>query len=120
MQPIESSDKLKLVHSDIRGPVYQKALEMERRGVEILKLNTGNPGTFGFTMPDSVRNALLENADKAVAYCDPKGMPEAREALRDYHLSRGLQGVTADDIFIGNGVSEMAQMLCSCVLSAGD
>ena len=57
MRPIESSDKLKLVHSDIRGPVYQKALDMERRGIEILKLNTGNPGAFGFTMPDSVRTA---------------------------------------------------------------
>ena len=120
MRPIESSDKLKHVQSDIRGPVYQKALAMERQGVEILKLNTGNPGTFGFTMPDSVRNALLANADKAVAYCDPKGMPEAREALRAYHVSRGLQDITADDIFIGNGVSEMAQMLCSCVLSTGD
>ena len=120
MRPIESSDKLKLVHSDIRGPIYQKALEMERRGVEILKLNTGNPGSFGFTMPNSVKNALLSNADRAVPYCDPKGMPEAREALLAYHTAQGVQGITADDIFIGNGVSEMAQMLCSCVLSAGD
>ena len=120
MRPIESSDKLKLVHSDIRGPVYQKALDMERRGIEILKLNTGNPGAFGFTMPESVKTALMANADKAVAYCDPKGMPEAREALRAYHAAQGLKDISADDIFIGNGVSEMAQMLCSCVLSAGD
>ncbi len=120
MRPIESSDKLKLVHSDIRGPVYQKALEMERRGIEILKLNTGNPASFGFTMPPSVRHALLDNLDRAVAYCDPKGMPEAREALRAYHAAQGVQDLSADDIFIGNGVSEVAQMLCSVVLSAGD
>ena len=120
MTVVESSDKLKLVHSDIRGPVYQKALEMERRGIPVLKLNTGNPGSFGFGMPESVRRALLENLDRAVAYCDPGGLPQAREALRAYHASRGLEDVTESDIFIGNGVSEMAQMVCTSVLSAGD
>ena len=120
MKPIESSDKLKLVHSDIRGPVFEKAMEMTRAGIEVLKLNTGNPATFGFGMPDSVRQALLANTDKAVAYCDAKGMPEARQAICDYHLSRGLRGVTPNDIFVGNGVSEIAQMLCSSILSAGD
>ena len=120
MKIIESSDKLKIVHSDIRGPVFEKAQEMSRAGIEVLKLNTGNPATFGFTMPDSVKNALLANADKAVAYCDAKGMPEARQALCDYHTSRGIQGITPDDIFIGNGVSELAPMLCSSILSAGD
>jgi len=117
---IESSDKLKLVHSDIRGPVFEKAMEMSRAGIEVLKLNTGNPATFGFGMPDSVKRALLANTDKAVAYCDAKGMPEAREAICAYHKSRGLQGITPNDIFIGNGVSEIAQMLCSSILSAGD
>ena len=120
MTVVESSDKLKLVHSDIRGPIYQRALEMERRGIEVLKLNTGNPGNFGFGMPESVRAALLENLDRAVAYCGPGGLPEAREALRAYHAGRGLEGVREEDIFIGNGVSEMAQMVCASVLSAGD
>ena len=120
MRPVERSDKMKMVRSDIRGPIYQKALEMERQGIEVLKLNTGNPGNFGFGMPASVREALLENLDRAVAYCDPGGMPEAREALRAYHTARGLEGVTAEDIFIGNGVSEVAQMVCMSVLSAGD
>ena len=120
MAVVESSDKMRHVHSDIRGPVYQKALAMERQGIEVLKLNTGNPATFGFGMPDSVRGALLANADRAVAYCDPQGMPEARQALVDYHRSRGLQDVDIDDVFIGNGVSELAPMVCSCVLSAGD
>ena len=120
MSVVESSDKLKMIHSDIRGPVYQKALEMERQGIEVLKLNTGNPGNFGFGMPDSVRQALLANMDRAVAYCAPGGLDEAREALRAYHASCGLQGITAEDVFIGNGVSEMAQMVCASVLSAGD
>lgn len=120
MTGVESSDKMKMIHSDIRGPVYQKALEMERQGIEVLKLNTGNPGNFGFGMPESVRQALLANADRAVAYCAPGGMSEAREALRAYHASQGLQDIRSEDVFIGNGVSEMAQMVCASVLSAGD
>ncbi len=120
MKAIESSDKLKLVHSDIRGPVFDKAMEMTRQGIDVLKLNTGNPATFGFTMPDSVRNALLTGVDKAVAYCDSKGMPDARQALWEYHTSRGLQDITPDDIFIGNGVSELAPMIANSILSQGD
>ena len=120
MKPIDSSDKLNLVQSDIRGAIYERAVAMERAGIEVLKLNTGNPATFGFTMPDSVRNALLENIDRAVAYCDPRGMLDAREALRQYHTKQGFQDVGLDDIYIGNGVSEMATMVCLCVLNAGD
>ena len=101
MIEIKRSDKLQLVHSDIRGPVFFEANRMIKEGTDVLKLNTGNPATFGFTMPDSVRNALLENADKAVGYCDLKGMPEAREAICNYHKSKGINGITPDDVFIG-------------------
>ena len=66
MQPIIRSEKLSQVHSDIRGPVYVEAMKMIAEGTPVLRLNTGNPATFGFTMPPSVRHALLENADKAV------------------------------------------------------
>ena len=120
MHPIHSSENMKYVQSDIRGAIYERALAMERQGIEVLKLNTGNPATFGFPMPDSVRQALLANADKAVAYCDPRGMPEAREALRAYHASRGFQDVTIDDIYVGNGVSEVAQMVLTALLNPGD
>ena len=120
MKPIESSDKMKLIRSDIRGRVYEKSLEMSKQGIHITRLNTGNPATFGFGMPDSVRNALLNNADKAVAYCDPRGMDEARQAIIAYHESRGIQGLTEDDVYIGNGISELASMICTCILSAGD
>ena len=75
MKEILKSDKLEFVHSDIRGPVFFEANRMRKEGIDVLRLNTGNPGIFNFGMPDSVKNALLNNADKAVAYCDLKGMP---------------------------------------------
>ena len=105
MREINRSDKLQNVHSDIRGPVFVEAMRMRKEGIDVLRLNTGNPATFDFKMPDSVRNALINNADKAVAYCDLKGMPDAREAICDYHKSKGIEGITPDDCFIGNGVS---------------
>ena len=70
MRQINRSDKLQLVHSDIRGPVFVESNRMRAEGIDVMRLNTGNPATFGFKMPDSVRNALLANADKAVAYCE--------------------------------------------------
>ena len=76
---IRSADRMNYVHSDIRGPLYQETLRMQAQGIDLLRLNTGNPAAFGFTMPDSVRNALLANADRAVGYCDSRGMKEARE-----------------------------------------
>lgn len=120
MKQINRSDKLKLVHSDIRGPVFVESNRMRAEGIDVMRLNTGNPATFGFKMPDSVRNALLNNADKAVAYCDLKGMPDAREAICEYHKSKGIHGVTPDDVFIGNGVSELVTMTLTALLDYGD
>lgn len=120
MQPIMRSDKLQQVHSDIRGPVFVEAMRMRAEGIDVLRLNTGNPATFGFKMPDSVRNALINNADKAVAYCDLKGMPEAREAICEYHKGKGIQGITPNDVFIGNGVSELVTMALTALLNYGD
>lgn len=93
---------------------------MRKEGIDVLRLNTGNPGIFNFGMPDSVKNALLNNADKAVAYCDLKGMPDARESICNYHLSKGIEGVTPDDVFIGNGVSELVSMTLTALLNYGD
>lgn len=120
MREISRSDKLQLVHSDIRGPVFVESNRMRKEGIDVLRLNTGNPATFDFKMPDSVRNALLENADKAVAYCDLKGMPDAREAICAYHKSKGIEGITPDDVFIGNGVSELVTMVLTALLNYGD
>ena len=120
MREILRSDKLANVHSDIRGPVFVEAMRMRKEGIDVLRLNTGNPATFDFGMPDSVRNALLNNADKAVAYCDLKGMPDARESICNYHKGRGIEGITPDDVFIGNGVSELVTMALTALLNYGD
>ena len=120
MREINRSDKLQNVHSDIRGPVFVEAMRMRKEGIDVLRLNTGNPATFDFKMPDSVRNALINNADKAVAYCDLKGMPDAREAICNYHKGKGIEGITPDDVFIGNGVSELVTMALTALLNYGD
>lgn len=117
---IQRSDRLTHVHSDIRGPLYVEALQMQAAGTPVLKLNTGNPGNFGFPMPQSVRQALLEHIDEAVPYCDVRGMAPARKAILDYHRERGLQGITMDDIYICNGVSEAVSMLMTALVGTGD
>ena len=108
------------VHSDIRGPLFEQALKMEAEGTKVLKLNTGNPGSFGFGMPLSVREALLNNLDRGVGYCDLKGMPQSREAICTYQKSKGIQNITPNDVFIGNGISELAEMLLLGFLESGD
>lgn len=120
MDLLMRSDKLKNVHSDIRGPVFVEATRMRKEGIDVLRLNTGNPATFGFEMPDSVRNALINNADKAVPYCDLKGMPEARESICNYHKGKGFKDITSEDVFIGNGVSELVTMALTTLLNYGD
>lgn len=117
---ILKSDRLTHVHSDIRGPLYVEALRMQAAGTPVLRLNTGNPGNFGFQMPQSVRQALLENVDKAVPYCDVRGMAAARQAILEYHKSCDIQDITPEDIYICNGVSEAVSMLMSALVGTGD
>ena len=93
---------------------------MQAQGIEVLKLNTGNPGAFGFTMAESVRKAIEGNEHRAVAYCDFQGMPEAREAIIRYERSKGIQGIEPDDVFIGNGVSEVVNFALLPLLNPGD
>lgn len=114
------SDRLEHVHSDIRGPLYQEALRMESEGTSVLKLNTGNPGRFGFKLPNSVRQALALNIDEAVPYCDVRGMKDARNVICTYHIGRGLQGILPNDVFICNGVSEAASMIMDALVGTGD
>lgn len=114
------SQDVSLIHSDIRGENYLLSLEMEKRGERILKLNTGNPAAFGFNMPDSVRSALIEKLDMALGYCDVRGMLSAREAIMKYHQSKNIKDFALDDIFIGNGVSEIASMISTALFDKGD
>ena len=120
MEEILRSGRIASVRSDIRGEVYQEALRMISAGTEVLRLNTGNPPVFGFGMPESIRRALLENLDRTAAYCDLKGMPASRDAICEYETGKGLPGLSPDHIFIGNGVSELAPMLCAALFNAGD
>ena len=79
---IHLADRMEYIHSDIRGELYHEALRMQASGIDVLKLNTGNPAAFGFPLPDSIRNALVGREASAVPYCDFQGMKEAREAIR--------------------------------------
>lgn len=117
---INRAHKMDHVHSDIRGPLYVESQRMIKEGIDVLRLNTGNPATFGFKLPESIREAMLAGLDNAVGYCDPKGMPEARQAIYEYHLSKGLIGISPDDIYIGNGVSELVTMALNVFLNDGD
>ena len=117
---IQVSDRLENVHSDIRGPLYQEALRMEGEGINVLKLNTGNPGRFGFKLPNSVRQALALHIDEAVAYCDVRGMAAARNVICTYHIGRGLQGIMPNDVFVCNGVSEAASMVMTTLVGTDE
>lgn len=120
MDIILGSKNMEHVHSDIRGPLFYEALEMEKRGSKILKLNTGNPASFGFHMSESIHDALKEQINKALGYCDFRGMPESREAILAYHKSKGLCDISSDDIYIGNGVSEVISISLQALLNEGD
>ena len=117
---IQLADRMEHVHSDIRGPLYREALRMQREGIEVLKMNTGNPAAFGFTLPESIRAAIEGQEHRAVAYCDFQGMPEARQAIADYETGKGIQGLHPDDIYVGNGVSEVVNFALMPLLNPGD
>lgn len=117
---IKRADRMETVHSDIRGPLFVEAMEMRERGIDVLRLNTGNPATFGFELPESLRKAIEGHEDLAVGYCDFKGMKNAREAICEYEKTKGIQGITPDDVFIGNGVSEVASFALLPLLNPGD
>jgi len=120
MDSISRSKRSALVRSDIRGAVFDEAVRMGKAGIDVLRLNSGNLALFGFKMPESVRNALLDSLEACTGYCDLRGMPAARQAICDYHLSKGIQNITPDNIFIGNGVCEVAQMAITTLLDDGD
>ena len=113
MDLIQLADRMEHVHSDIRGELFHLANKMQREGTPVLKLNTGNPAAFGFPLPESIKNAIEGRAHEAVAYCDFQGMPAARDAIVRYEKSKGIEGIEPDDVFIGNGVSEVVNFaLC--------
>ena len=119
-QQIKTSDALRDVRYEIRGQLANRALELEKRGYEIISLNIGNPGLFGFRTPETMRLAMIENLGQAEPYCHQKGIFPAREAVVMQQQSRGVLGVTADEVFIGNGVSELIDLSLRALLNPGD
>ncbi|MBQ2999739.1 MAG: aminotransferase class I/II-fold pyridoxal phosphate-dependent enzyme, partial [Clostridia bacterium] len=120
MKKILASDRMEFVHSDIRGPLFYEALDLQRQGIDVLKLNTGNPATFGFQMPESIYQAIEGQERRALGYCDFRGMEEARQKIAAYHRSRGLVDINENDVFIGNGVSEVVNFALQSLLNEGD
>ena len=120
MQPLNKSNKLNNVCYDIRGPVLQRAREMEDEGQRIIKLNIGNPGVFGLEVPEEIQQDVIRNMSKSGVYTDSKGLFEPRKAIMHYTQSKHIAGVTVDDIIIGNGVSELIVMAMQGLLNNGD
>ena len=120
MTIIRSSEVLQDVRYEIRGQLANRALELEKRGYEIISLNIGNPGLFGFRTPETMRLAMIENLGQAEPYCHQKGIFPAREAVVMQQQTRGIEGVTAEEVFIGNGVSELIDLSLRALLNPGD
>jgi len=116
MRPINKSSKLADVCYDIRGPVLDRARQMEEEGHHIIKLNIGNPATFGFEAPDEILQDVIHNLSEASGYCDSKGLFAARKAIMHYTQEKQISNVQLDDIFIGNGVSELVVMTMQALL----
>lgn len=120
MRTFEKSRKLDNVCYDIRGPVMDEAEKMSAQGIEILKLNIGNPAPFGFRAPDAVIEAMRKNLTETEGYSDSKGLVEARKAILSYCEEKRLPNVTLDDIYTGNGVSELITLSMQGFLDQGD
>ncbi|MDK9725489.1 MAG: pyridoxal phosphate-dependent aminotransferase [Sterolibacteriaceae bacterium MAG5] len=120
MQPIAKSAKLANVCYDIRGPVLERAKQMEDEGHRIIKLNIGNLGAFGFDSPEEIQQDMIRNLPAASGYSDSKGIFPARKAVMHYTQQKQVKGVTIDDIYLGNGVSELIVMAMNALLNSGD
>ncbi|MCP5276910.1 MAG: pyridoxal phosphate-dependent aminotransferase [Thiobacillus sp.] len=120
MQPILKSAKLANVCYDIRGPVMARARQMEEEGHRIIKLNIGNPATFGFDAPEEIVQDVIHNLPLAAGYSESKGVFAARKAIMHYTQEKRIAGVQVDDIYIGNGVSELIVLTMQALLDNGD
>ena len=120
MRKFDKSNKLDNVLYDVRGPVVDEASRMEEDGMDILKLNIGNPAPFGFSAPQEVILDMLSNVRSSQGYSDSKGIFSARKAIMQYCQLRGIAGVTMSDIYTGNGVSELINLCMQALLNNGD
>jgi alanine-synthesizing transaminase len=119
-KPVRPSDGLANVRYEIRGKLARRALALERLGYDIVSLNIGNPFAFGFRTPETMRLAMIENLRNSEGYVHQKGIFPAREAVVMQQQERGVRGVTAEEVFIGNGVSELIDLALRALLNPGD
>ena len=117
---VTKSDKLHGVCYDIRGPVLKEAHRLEDEGHRVIKLNIGNPAPFGFEAPEELLQDVNANLAASTGYCHSKGLFPARKAVMQYSQTKGIEGVTVDDVIIGNGVSELIVMAMQALLNSGD
>lgn len=120
LQPISQSQRLNQVRYDIRGPLNARAIALEAQGHRIIKLNIGNPALFGFGTPHHLRDAIAANLERSEAYVHQQGILTAREAIAESQLARGVVGVNANHVFIGNGVSELIDLTLRALLNPDD
>ena len=120
MAMVKQSEKLKNVLYDIRGPVLEQAENMEAAGQRILRLNIGNPAPFGFEAPDAILVDMIKNLPDAQGYSDSRGIYSARTAVVQYYQNRGIRNLDTDDVYLGNGVSEMITMSLQALCNPGD
>jgi alanine-synthesizing transaminase len=118
--PILKSSKLDNVCYDIRGPVLDKARAMEEEGQKIIKLNIGNLAVFGLEPPDEIVQDMIRNLPHAAGYTDSKGLFAPRKAVVHYAQEKRIEGVTVDDVYLGNGASELITMSMNALLNSGD
>jgi len=120
LKAVLKSNKLANVCYDIRGPVLDRARQMEEEGHKIIKLNIGNLAVFGFDAPEEIQQDMIRNLPNAAAYSDSKGIFAARKAVMHYSQQQGVKGVLLDDIYLGNGASELIVMATNALLNDGD
>ena len=117
---VSQASRLADVRYDIRGPVLRRCLQLEAEGHEIIKLHTGNPAPFGLFTPDAVLARVTDSVAGSQGYSDARGIAAAREAVARYYQRRGLHGVNPEEIYLGNGVSELIVMSLQALLNPGD
>ena len=116
----EKSNRLESLRYEIRGPVYERALQLQREGFKIINLNIGNPAPFGFDAPDEIVHDIIANIREAQGYADSRGLFAARKAVMQYYQSIGVKNTQIEDVFIGNGVSELIVMCMQALLNEDD
>ncbi len=120
MEQVNQAVRMNNVHYAIRGPLLDAAQKLEKEGRKIYKLNIGNTGAFNFDIDPRIQEYVIQNFGKAGGYSDSSGIAEARLAIKAYHEKRGIKNISIDDIYIGNGVSELIAVVMQALLNPGD